>query len=436
LIIVIGEKLNHKILEKEISEEILKSERFRLFVLMIVFVFLFLFAFTLSMLYKDYFISLFTSSNYFLWAVSLFLIIIIHSFLARYRINKWKTTEYQIAEKWRYLNSFIEVSIPSAAILIFAEGFQSVSALITPVVFLYFIFIILSALEMNLYLSIFTGAVAAIEYFLISLFLLNQPEHLTGIPFMDFYLSYLVKSIIFFASGVLAGVVTVIIKNYMISSYNRINERNHIEKVFGQQVSPDIVDELIRSKHKIISRHRFVCIMFLDIRGFTPFSENKSPEEIVEYQNKVFSFMIERVNEHHGIINQIMGDGFMSTFGAPISHTNDCQNAVNAAIDIINDLKIKNEKKLIPETQLGIGIHFGEAVTGNVGTSIRKQYSITGNVVILASRLEQLNKRYNSEILISKEVMERIDLENIKSKQLGLVEIKGRSEPIEIFQLV
>ena len=130
-----------------------------------------------------------------------------------------------------------------------------------------------------------------------------------------------------------------------------------------------------------------------------------------------------------------MGDGFMATFGAPISHENDCQNAVNAAIAIIDDIKFRNERKMIPETKLGIGLHAGEVVTGNVGTSIRKQYSITGNVVILASRLEQLNKKYSSQILISKEVLNRIDSEGINQKQLGVVEIKGRSNPMEIFQL-
>ena len=162
---------------------------------------------------------------------------------------------------------------------------------------------------------------------------------------------------------------------------------------------------------------------------------NLNVQEIVEYQNSIFSFMIERVNEHNGIINQFMGDGFMATFGAPISHENDCQNAVNAATAIINDLKIKNKNKLIPQTNLGIGLHAGEVVTGNVGTSIRKQYSITGNVVILASRIEQLNKKYNSQILISKEVLDRIDSEEVNPIQLGLVDIKGRSDPVEIFQL-
>ena len=400
--------MDHKLFENEISQEILKSERFRLFILTIVFGILFLFAFSISVIYKDYFKEVFTGSYYFLLAISVLILIIIRSFLIGFRIRKWQRVGYQIAEKWRYINTFIEISVPSVGILIFAQGFQSVYALITPIVFLYFIFIILSALELNLYLSIFTGAVAAIEYFSIALFLLNQPEHLSGIH---------------------------LIKKNMINSYNRLIERNHIEKLFGQQVSPHIVDELIQSKQEIVSRRRFVCIMFLDIRGFTPFSEKKSPEEIVEYQNNIFSFMIESINEHNGIINQFMGDGFMATFGAPISRKNDCQNAVNAAIAIINDLKIKNEEKLIPETNLGIGLHAGEVVTGNVGTSIRKQYSITGNVVILASRMEQLNKKYNSQILISKEVLDRIDSKEVNQKQLGLVDIKGRSDPMEIFQL-
>jgi adenylate cyclase len=427
--------LDYKAFEKEISKEILKSERFRLFVLMIAFGILFIFAFIVFALYKDFFNNVFIGEYFFIWLSLVPVLIIIRSFFIRHRIRKWQKAGKQISEKWRYVNSFIEVSIPSIGILIFAQGLHSVYALITPIVFLYFIFIILSALELNLYLSIFTGAVAGIEYFSIALILLHQPEMASGVPILDFYLPYLAKSNMLFASGVLAGVVAIIIKNYMISSYYRLNERNHIEKLFGQQVSPHIVDELIRSKQEIVSRRRFVCILFLDIRGFTPFTEKKSPEEIIEYQNNVFSFMIERVNENHGIINQFMGDGFMATFGAPISYENDCQNAVNTAIAIMNDIKIKNGRKLIPETKIGIGLHAGEVVTGNVGTSIRKQYSVTGSVVILASRLEQLNKTYDSQIIISKDVLRRIDSERINPKQLGLVEIKGRSDPLEIFQL-
>ena len=175
--------------------------------------------------------------------------------------------------------------------------------------------------------------------------------------------------------------------------------------------------------------------MFLDIRNFTPFVENKEPEEVVNYLNSLFGFMIDIIQSHHGVINQFLGDGFMVTFGAPLSVENSSEHAVRAAQEIINKLASEIEQGIIPDTRLGIGIHFGEAVTGNIGSSARKQYSITGNVVIIASRIEQLNRKFKSQLLISNEVYIRLDA-NIKDKYstLGPVDVKGREKPVLIYQ--
>ncbi|MDL1874210.1 adenylate/guanylate cyclase domain-containing protein [Cytophagia bacterium CHB2] len=148
--------------------------------------------------------------------------------------------------------------------------------------------------------------------------------------------------------------------------------------MFGQQVSPEIVDALLKQKPDPIIQKRSVCIMFLDIRNFTPFAAMHTPEEIIAYQNAVFGFMIDIINGHHGIINQFLGDSFTSTFGAPLSFGNDCRNVVEAALAIIARLKQENDNGNIPPTRVGIGIHAGEVVAGNVGSSLRKQYSITG----------------------------------------------------------
>jgi adenylate cyclase len=175
--------------------------------------------------------------------------------------------------------------------------------------------------------------------------------------------------------------------------------------------------------------------MFLDIRNFSIFCEGKTPEEINKYQNEVLSFMIEIVNKHNGIVNQILGDGFMATFGAPIQRTGYCKDAVNASLEIISTLKKKNESKDIPFTNVGIGLDAGEVITGNVGTADRKQYSVIGNTVIMAARLEQLNKEYNSSVLVSKEVLERISSTNLISEFLGSIKVKGRTEPVEVYKL-
>jgi len=215
-----------------------------------------------------------------------------------------------------------------------------------------------------------------------------------------------------------------------------IENKKRAISLFGQQVSKEVALELLSDSFKSDSKKLFACIMFLDIRGFTPFVENKEPSEIIQYQNDVFGFMIDIISKNHGIVNQFLGDGFMATFGAPASSGNDSQNAVIASLNIVKTLHEKYMSGELPKTKIGIGLHSGNIVSGNVGTTIRKQYSITGNTVILASRIEQLNKKYNSNILISKEVLDCLDMKQLKTENLGNVVMKGRVEPIQIIKLI
>ena len=156
----------------------------------------------------------------------------------------------------------------------------------------------------------------------------------------------------------------------------------------------------------------------------------------IQYQNMLFPFMVDIIYENDGVINQFMGDGFMATFGVPVEHDYDCANAVDSAFKIYNEVRRKSETQEIPDTNVRIGLHYGEVVTGNVGTETRQQYSITGNTVILAARLEQLNKVFGTSILISREVWEKIDRSKYKFENFGPVDVKGRSQPVEVFKLV
>jgi len=159
-----------------------------------------------------------------------------------------------------------------------------------------------------------------------------------------------------------------------------------------------------------------------------------APEEIVAYQNAFFAIVIEIVARHGGIINQFLGDGCMVTFGAPVPIENQCEHAISAAREILETIDARVALNLIPKTSIGIGIHVGDAVTGNIGTSIRQQYSITGNVVIIAARIEQLNKEFKSQILTSAEVIQEVSLTSI-AQHLGGVVLKGLSDPVGIYKL-
>ncbi|MEM6361395.1 MAG: adenylate/guanylate cyclase domain-containing protein, partial [Bacteroidota bacterium] len=211
-----------------------------------------------------------------------------------------------------------------------------------------------------------------------------------------------------------------------------VEAEKKIKKLLGQQVSDDIAQALLNQESGNITG-KFVCVMFLDIRDFTPFAESRKPEEIIAYQNDVFGFMIEIIAKNHGVINQFMGDGFMATFGAPVSYENDVQNAFNAANEIVKEVNLRSEEGKIYKTRVGIGLHAGDVVAGNVGTEIRKQYSVTGNTVITAARIEQLNKTFKSQLLISDSVYQRLSV-NLEDSKIE-TQIKGRKDPIKIYKV-
>ena len=145
--------------------------------------------------------------------------------------------------------------------------------------------------------------------------------------------------------------------------------------------------------------------------------------------------MIEIVNRHNGIINKFLGDGFMAVFGAPISDGNDCLNAIAASQEILTRINQEIALGNISETRVGIGLHAGEAVTGSIGSSLRKEYTVIGDVVNLASRIEQLNKKFNTQLLISKAVKDALEEKINEVIPIGPVQVKGRVTSIQIYSL-
>ena len=214
-----------------------------------------------------------------------------------------------------------------------------------------------------------------------------------------------------------------------------MSEKNKVISLFGQHVSPAVMEKLLQQKGETYGEIRSVSVMFLDIRNFTTFSESRSPQEVLAYLNSLFEFMIEIVNRNHGIINKFLGDGFMAVFGAPLSDGYDSQNAVRAAREIIQKVQEEVELGRILPTKVGIGLHTGNAVTGNVGSSQRKEYTIIGDVVNLASRIETLNKQFDSQLLISEAVRNAIGKDGEEAISLGKVTVKGRNDPVEVFKL-
>jgi len=208
-----------------------------------------------------------------------------------------------------------------------------------------------------------------------------------------------------------------------------------IETLFGQQVSKEIAQELVTMEGEIDSKLYDVTVMFLDIRDFTAFADSRAPEEVASFQNVVFGELLDIVREHKGITNQILGDGIMAVFGAPVTSNSHAFDAVTAGYAILDKVKELAEEGKIPQIRIGIGLNSGKVIAGNIGNARRKQYSLTGTTVIIAARIEQLNKVYKSQFLVSEEVYREIGKNRYTITELGDVELKGIEQAVGIYQL-
>ncbi len=162
------------------------------------------------------------------------------------------------------------------------------------------------------------------------------------------------------AAGLLLYVALFTIFFRAYQRQKRVNdERNRIMGVFGQHVSPEVVNKLLSQNVDQAGEMRNVCLMFLDIRNFTTFTEKAHPAEVVGYLNSLFEFMVDCVNRNQGIVNKFLGDGFMAVFGAPIPDEKNCHHALKASIEILNELGKFNAGRAQDATRVGIGLHAG-----------------------------------------------------------------------------
>jgi adenylate cyclase len=427
-----------KVFERELALEILKSDKLRVTILIGVILSALLIVLIVAALGFKEFQSAF-QGNFKGFITTFFTVIgltlgclVVEWVVIDHLIHKKAHTSKRI----QYLSSFIETSIPTLAIVIGSLFLGPIYALFTPVTLLYPVFIVLSALRLNARLCVFTGAVAAIEYSTLALYFIHKTSHTTIEPILTSTPHHIIRGFLLLVIGVVTGLVTIQIKKRTLNSFATVEERNRIRRTFGEYVSPAVMEKLLTLKPDLASEHRSVCVMFLDIRNFSTFAEKRTPEAVVAYLESLFEFMIEIVNRHHGIINKFLGDGFMAVFGAPVSDGADCLNGVEAAREII--LRVEREvaaANVLP-TRVGIGLHAGEAVTGSIGSALRREYAVIGDVVNVASRIEQLNKEFGSQLLISETVWQAVNDKFGDATPIGAVQVKGREAPIQLWQVV
>ena len=219
-----------------------------------------------------------------------------------------------------------------------------------------------------------------------------------------------------------------------------LKEKEFIRDTFGKVVDPEIRDHLLSGNISLGGENCDVTVMFCDIRGFTSLSENMQPEVVVNLLNQYFTQMEKCISKNHGVINKYIGDAVMAIFGAPVKTSNHAFNAYNAALEMKKSLtelnKIFTEKKL-PQLAFGVGLHSGVVLAGNIGAENRMEYTVIGDTVNTASRIESLCKKYNTDFLISESTFNKIVKNSpeviSKLKYIEQTEIRGKIEEVKLY---
>jgi adenylate cyclase len=359
--------------------------------------------------------------------------VIVYELAMRQLFNRYLRRERQLPPAVRYLNVAIETSFPTILLASFTLAVRPDVALSSAAVLGYFFFIILSALSLDFRLSVLAGAVAAAGYVTLTIIFHEQLPFGPGQP-PEIRIAYIMRPVLLLLGGVTAGLVAARIRSGILRSLHAAEERRRIVQMFGQHVSPAVVNQLLAQPTGLQTELRDVCILVLDIRNFTAFAETTPPGSIVSYLNRLWGKAVEIVNRHHGTVNKFLGDGFMAVFGAPLVMGNHCQNAINAARELVAEIKRATDAGEIPPTRIGMGLHAGEALVGNIGSTERREYTVIGDVVNVAFRIEQLNKELNSSFLVSESVQETVgEMDGVESSVS--LPIRGRNAPVRVYKL-
>lgn len=219
------------------------------------------------------------------------------------------------------------------------------------------------------------------------------------------------------------------------------NKQDDILSLFKRYVPAEVVSQALNSSDDQLmspGESRVVSVLFADIRGFTHFASHLKPSQVVGFLNDYWAEISECVKQNKGSINKYMGDGLLAIFGAPVSYMDNHTNAVSAALDMIARLKGINKKYadiLGTEIKIGIGINSGEVIVGNVGTNDYMEYTVIGNTVNIASRMEAISKSKPNSIIISENTFKLVK-QDFEISGLREATIKGKGISIPYFEVL
>jgi class 3 adenylate cyclase len=224
---------------------------------------------------------------------------------------------------------------------------------------------------------------------------------------------------------------------YNVASLIRIHRDAAAKESLARFLPPELVEQVMNEPELLQRKteRRTATVIFTDIRGFTRFSEKLSPEQVVEFLNEFLEEMTGAIMDHNGMLDKYIGDAVMGVFGVPFHADDHALRALRSAMDMrtrLDRLNVDLKAKGLPELSIGIGLHTGELLIGSIGSTRRLDYTVIGDTVNVASRIEGMTRSYPVEILVSEATREAINSQ-VALYRIATVQVKNRVEPLTLW---
>jgi adenylate cyclase len=331
----------------------------------------------------------------------------------------------------RYASCLVDVSICSMVMLLDFQQNGSVYAVSAGGAALYAVAVAMATLRLEPRLGLFAGAAAATQLIAVMLLVIRPAAPVEAVSATSDVYVTLMKASFLMTIGLIGWVATRSMRGLLLRLTESAVERERVRGLLGMHVSEQVMEYLLSGDMKDGGERRTITVCFTDIRDFTPLSESRAPEEVLRLLNLYFGRMCDIVAEHGGVVNKFLGDGMLIVFGAPANQPDDAQRALAAARAMLAEVTRMRGSGEFPQLRIGIGMHRGEAVVGNVGGVQRQEYTAIGDTVNTASRVQDLTKALGRSLLMTRECQEALGSEGFEP--LGSHSVKGRVQPLELF---
>jgi adenylate cyclase len=217
-----------------------------------------------------------------------------------------------------------------------------------------------------------------------------------------------------------------------------LEERDRVKATFAKFHSKEMVEKVLSGQLKLGGERKFAAVFFSDVRGFTAMSEGMDPEALVKVLNRYMTRMVRVILDHGGIVDKYVGDAIMAVWGVPFSKPDDCERAVRACLGMRVALAELNAELLaekLPLLKIGMGLNYGPLIAGNIGSEERMEYTVIGDTVNTASRIESITKEFGTDCLISKEVLEFV-MGRFVVEKAHEAKVKGKTEPLTVYKVL